>query len=146
MVRIPLLMHCISVFMHLKASELLVSHNNFGKDGICSIARSFSKYICKLDISYSKIGNEGCKAIAEALQHCVNLREICISGNQIFGAGAKSFAKALIHCTDLCKLDMSCNYIGNDGVKAIADALTNCTQLEELALNHNLFGKMELAR
>ena len=126
------LTHC----SHLE--ELIVSHNNFGEDGACSIARSFAlQCILKLDISHNKVSSKGCEAIAKALQHCVNLKELCMSHNRIDYTGAKELAKGLIHCTDLCKLDMSNNYIRNDGVKAIADALKRCILLEELALNCN---------
>ena len=140
------LKHC----PHLE--ELNASFNHIEDFGACSLASSFCYYaqcLHKLDISNNPIGSEGCKAIAEALQLCVNLRELCISHSLLRdGTGAIVFADAVKHCTNLVKLDISYNYIGSDGINAIAKALKHCSHLEELNVSYDHiedFGACSLA-
>ena len=134
--------------IHLE--ELRVSHNNFGEIGACFIARSFRHYarcLHKLDISYNNINSKGCKAVAEALQHCVNIKELNVACNSIDDADVIALADVLKNC-DLHRLDISHNKIGNIGVDAIADVFNHCF-LKELIISHNSFkenGACSLAR
>ena len=101
--------HC----SHLE--ELIVSHNNFGEDGACSIGRSFCYYaqcLHKLDISYNNIGSKGCKAVAKALRHCVNIKDLNVACNSIDDVDVIVLADVLKNC-DLHTLDISHNKISD---------------------------------
>ena len=125
---------------HCHLQDLILSYNYIGCDGACSIASSFSWYLCKLHIKSCGIDVEGCKAIAKALHHCINLRELDISSNYMPQSCTVELAEALKHCTKLCKLDISFNNIGCDGAKVIANSLSHCTCLEELAISNSSLG------
>ena len=121
--------------------ELNVSQNKIREGGACSIASSFSHYaqcLVKLDIRSNHISNEGCKAIAKALKHCVNIRELCISSNNIENDGAIAFAEALENCshTKLCKLDIIINNnFGREGAIALSESLKFCPNLHQSQLS-----------
>ena len=121
---------------HCHLQDLILSYNHIGSDGACSIASSFSQYLCKLYIQRCSIGVEGCKAIAKALHHCKNLRELDISDNIMPQSCTIALAEALKHCTKLRKLDISYNDIGKEGCYAIANTLQYCVNLSELNISH----------
>ena len=123
------LKHC-----HLRG--LVLSYNIIGSDGACSIASSFSQCLCKLHIKSCGIGVEGCKAIAKALHHCINLSEFDISYNYMSQSCTVEIAEALKHCTELCKLDISYNDVGREGCYAIAKVLQYCINLSELNISN----------
>ena len=125
---------------HCHLRDLILSDNNIACDGACSIASSFSRYLCKLHIRSCDIGVEGCKAIAKALHHCKNISELDISNNHMPQSCTVALAEALKHCTKLCKLDISCNTLGSEGAKVIAHSLSHCTCLEELAISDSNLG------
>ena len=53
-------------------------------------------------MSNNNIGSEGCKAMAESLESCVNLRVLNLSYNLI-DHDFVDFVKALMHCTVINK-------------------------------------------
>ena len=120
---------------HCHLEDLILSYNHIGCDGACSIASSFSQYLCKLHIKRCGIDVEGCKAIAKELHNCINLRELDISNNYMPQSCTVEFAEALKHCTKLCKLDISYNDIGKEGCYAIAKALQYCVNVSELSIS-----------
>ena len=82
------------------------------------------------------IGDEGAKAIAEALKVNPVLNNLNLGNNSIGADGAKAIKEALKVNPVLNKLDLSGNRIGAYGAKAIAEALkvnevlTNCNLLK----------------
>ena len=125
---------------HCHLQDLILSFNHIGCDGACSIASSFSQHLCKLHIKSCDIGVEGCKAIAKALHHCINLSEFDISYNYMPQSSTVELAEALKHSTKLCKLDISCNNLGSEGAEVIAHSLSHCTCLEILAIRNTSLG------
>ena len=90
---------------HLK--ELNISHNTIGDDGACILAGTFGHYaqsLHKLFMSNNNIESKGCKAIAEALKQCVNLKDLDLSYNHFNVLDIST----LRHCTGKLnlKLDM----------------------------------------
>ena len=65
---------------------------------------------------------------------------MCSSDLYIGDEGARALAEALQHNTSLQKLTLICIYIGDEGARAFADALQTNTSLLELELNPNNFG------
>ena len=104
--------------------ELSVNRNTIGDYDACIIASTFSHYsqsLHKLCMNTNNIGSKGCKAIARALQHCVNLKELDLSYNHLKDDDFVVLASALRHCTGLHSLDICGNSIGGKGLKAIHD-------------------------
>ena len=91
-------------------------------------ALSVNSSIEKLNISWTRIGDEGVALIANALQENTTMKELHVSDCGMSDMGAKSLGRALSGNSSLKKLNISCNRIGDEGVAHIADALhTNAT-------------------
>ena len=95
--------------------------------------------ISVLILSRNKIGDEGVRAIAHALQGCEVLSVLDLSGNCIGDAGARAIAHALRGCEVLSVLDLSGNGIQDAGIEAISEALRSC-KLQRLSLAYNCMG------
>uniref|UniRef100_A0A0G4HKE0 Uncharacterized protein n=1 Tax=Chromera velia CCMP2878 TaxID=1169474 RepID=A0A0G4HKE0_9ALVE len=96
-----------------------------------------------LNLSTNKIGDEGAKALAEALRARAlpSLQSLNLSTNKIGDEGVKALAKVLKQTTlpFLQSLDLSDNEIGAEGAKFLAEALKVETfpSLQSLELEHN---------
>jgi hypothetical protein len=93
--------------------------------------------LVKLDLSGNNIGDDGAKAIADALKVNHSLETLYLNDNNIGDDGAKAIADALKDNKSLDKLDLDDNKIDDDGAKAIADALKVNHRLESLLLRNN---------
>ena len=78
--------------------------------------------------------------IASDLIFMAVLTTLCLGSNSIGDEGAKAIAEALKVNTVMTELNLSWNLIGVDGAKAIAEALKVNTAVTTLYLNHNSFG------
>jgi hypothetical protein len=97
----------------------------------------------ELYLFYNGIGNDGARALADALRHtAAPLRELHLASNNIGDDGARALADALRHtAAPLTRLNLSCNGIGDDGARALADALRHtAAPLRELVLSYNHIG------
>ena len=79
--------------------------------------------LTKLDLTYEVIGDEGAKALAEALRGNTGLRELDLWGNGIGDAGAAALAEALRGNTGLTELGLDFNDIGDAVQDEIDEAL-----------------------
>ena len=90
--------------------------------------------LTKLSLAANKLGEEGTKAICEALQHNKTLKELDISGNRhgnIGGsAGAKHVAKMLGVNGALTRVDVRKNYIAGDGAEQLSAAVLGNLKIE----------------
>ena len=107
---------------------------------ICYVLENASCCVETLKFFYSKLGDDGAKALAEGLQHCSSLQTLNLEANNIGKDGAKALAEGLQHCSSLQTLDLQRNSIGEDGAKALAEGLQHCSSLETLKLQHNSIG------
>ena len=72
----------------------------------------------------NSIGEDGAKAIAEALKVNPVLTSLELGGNRLIGDdGAKAIAEALKVNPVLTKLDLKYNLLGEAGEKAVRDAV-----------------------
>ena len=90
-----------------------------------------------MSLSNNKVGDEGVKALADALStnHCVEL--LHLGGNRISDDGVIAIAAVLRVNITLKILSLSNNKVGDQGVKALADALSTNQCLEGLGLESN---------
>jgi Ran GTPase-activating protein (RanGAP) involved in mRNA processing and transport len=123
-------------------TELDLYNNSIGNDGAKAIAEALkvNTVLTRLDLDTNSIGNDGTKAIAEALKVNTVLTTLSLQSNSIGNDGAKAIAEALKRNTVLTTLNLGYNSIGNDGAKAIAEALKVKTVLTILYLGDNSIG------
>ena len=93
----------------------------------------------KLSINDCHLGEEGGKAVGEALQEyrfCI-LQTISARHNNFKDEVAKAFAIGMKVSSKLEKLDLSCNNIGDAGGELITEALQSNSSLVSLNLSRN---------
>lgn len=90
-----------------------------------------------LRLNNNKIGDEGAKALAEALADNSTLISLELTNNWIGNDGANALTMALQHNISLKKLHLDRNNIEDDGVQGLANALKNNANLELLVLEDN---------
>lgn len=103
-----------------------LAHNPLRKRGVASLAVSAVAALERLDVSYTRCGNDGAAACAAALATGAappRLTHLALGGNNITAEGTAAFAAALRRDTTLHILDLRLNALGVDGVAALADAL-----------------------
>jgi Ran GTPase-activating protein (RanGAP) involved in mRNA processing and transport len=100
--------------------------------------------ISAIDLWGDEVGNDGVRALANALRHNATLTTLELGGNmggnQIGNDGARTLADVLRHNTTLTTLDLGWNQIGADGARALADVLRHNTTLTTLDLRANQIG------
>ena len=117
----------------------LQSCNN-SPDGIKSVANILSRFTSLQSVSLidmNRIGDDGARAIAHALQGCEVLSVLDLNGSGIQDAGTKALSETL-RCCKLQRLSLASNCIGDDGARAIAHALRGCEVLSVLDLSGNV--------
>ena len=93
-----------------------------------------SNLINSLNLPGNKIGDDGAKAIAEALKENTSVTNLDLSSNAISDEGAKAIAEALKENTTITSLDLDENQIGAAGAKDIVDFIRrNVELLQEVA-------------
>ena len=85
----------------------------------------------------TKIGDEGSRALAEALKTNGALTTLDLMGNSIGDEGARALAEALKTNGALTTLNLQGNSIGTEGARALAEALKTNGALTELDLRQN---------
>ena len=77
----------------------------------------FNRVLTSVDLQVNAIGDDGAKAIAEALKVTAVLTELSLYRNNIGDDGAKAIAEALKVNAVLTKLDLEYNNMGDAGKK-----------------------------
>jgi hypothetical protein len=110
-----------------------------GDDGAKAIAEALKSNTSFIALYFNcrAIGTDGVKAIAEMLKSNTSLTTLKFRYNEIGDDGAKAIAEALKSNTSLTTLNLHTNEIGVDGAKAIAEALKSNTSLTTLNLGGN---------
>jgi Ran GTPase-activating protein (RanGAP) involved in mRNA processing and transport len=130
-------------------------HLGFGThtaEGITAIADTMriNGSLTKLSLAQNWLGEEGTKAICEALEQNTTLKELGISSSCVFirksniggTAGGKHVAKMLGVNGGLTALDLSHNCLEDEGVSAVCKAIQNNkdTKLASLNFKNNGIG------
>eukprot|EP00010_Vexillifera_abyssalis_P005726 CAMPEP_0201561378 /NCGR_PEP_ID=MMETSP0173_2-20130828/78766_1 /ASSEMBLY_ACC=CAM_ASM_000268 /TAXON_ID=218659 /ORGANISM="Vexillifera sp., Strain DIVA3 564/2" /LENGTH=695 /DNA_ID=CAMNT_0047975879 /DNA_START=44 /DNA_END=2129 /DNA_ORIENTATION=- len=115
-----------------------------GDEECKALAEALPKFqqLTHLNLPSNEFEDEGIKALAEALPNCQQLTHLNLNRNCIgdTNGGVKLLAEALPNCQQLTHLNLSDNDIDDEGAKALAKALPNCQQLTHLDLNRNDIG------
>ena len=135
----------VNAVLELQLDKLDVGYNSLNEQaalGIVRAARQEDK-ITFLGLSGCNIGPTGAKEIAAYIKFTAVLANLHLSANSIGDEGAKAIADALKSGREvLTTLGLSSNNIGDEGAKAIADALQSgkMAVLTKLFLRHNNWG------
>ena len=129
-------------------TELDLTGKDVGVEGVMVVAGLIRIMggLTKLLLAHNMLGEEGTKAICEALEQNTSLKELDIRGSNIGGsAGAKQVAKMVGVNGALTSVDLSINHLtdyGRDmtGIKKLAAALGVNGGLTELSISGNHVG------
>jgi len=136
-----------------KLTSLHFSYNGIGPVGANAVAAMVAMVavtggLTITSLAGNELGEEGTKALCEALEQNKTLKELDISGDW-FGnkgsniggsAGAKHVAKMLDVNGALTKLSLAKNEFGEEGTKAICEALEQNKSLKELDISGDWSG------
>eukprot|EP01068_Selenidium_serpulae_P011734 Selendium_serpulae@DN5716_c0_g1_i1.p2 len=150
-------------------SVLWLGANQIRARGAEALAEGLSgtKALKEIRMPFNNIGDEGVKAICEALtrkevqvsdcesqtqrqeqtqdqEQVARLQILSLSHNHIGDTGATAAATLLDAQSELTSLDLDGNYIGCRGAEAIASKLSSNKSLQELRLASNRIGNQGL--
>ena len=117
-------------------TELGLYSNRIGAEGAKALATALqtNSSLSTLYLGNNEIGDEGAQALATALHTNSSLSSLSLGYNQIGAEGAQALATALQTNKTLTKLDLWNNQIGDEGAQALATALHTNKTLRELYL------------
>jgi Ran GTPase-activating protein (RanGAP) involved in mRNA processing and transport len=92
------------------------------------------------NLSYSKLGVEEAKLVADELKDNSVVHKLCIHDNNIGPVGARHIAEALKHNTSITVLEMYNCAIGPEGARHISDALKHNSSITHIFLTKNNIG------
>lgn len=96
-----------------------------------------------LDISCSRVGDEGLEYIARALENNTTLKELKISGDlhyqgkKVGDRGMKALSKALKLNASITSIDLSFNDIGDEGLRYLMEALKENNSVKSINIRTN---------
>ena len=122
--------------------KLYLLHCKLGDDGARAIANALrvNSTLQTLDLFSNDIGADGTRAIAELLRVNTTLQSLDLGRNCMGDDEVRAIAEALRVNSKLQVLDLYGNNIGDDGALAIAEALRVNTTLQKLDLRNNYVG------
>ena len=96
-----------------------------------------------MKLSFKNIGDEGAKAIGEALKSNKTLTNLDVRHNKIQSEGAKAIGRALKSNKTLTSLNLQSNEIEDEGMQAIGEALKSNRTLTSLVFGPREIGYAE---
>ena len=123
-------------------SVLILSHNRIGDDGARAIADALRgcEVLSVQDLSGNVIQDTGTEALNEALR-CCKLQRLSLASNCMGPSGALAVAGVLKHVyKSLDTLDLSWNRLRDVGAVCLAGGLKHCSCIKQLHLNNNFVG------
>jgi NLR family CARD domain-containing protein 3 len=122
-----------------KLASLYFRGNGIGPVGANAVAAmvAVTGALTKLSLAWNELGEEGTKAICEALKQNKTLKELDLSGRDNIGgeAGAEHVADMLGVNGGLTKISLAGNILEEEGTKAICKALKQNKTIKELDLS-----------
>jgi hypothetical protein len=122
---------------------LNLNQNKLDAEDARALANSLMKttaMVTSVDLRANSIGDDGVKAIAEALKINAVVTKLLLFRNNFGDDGAKAIAEALKVNAVVTTLFLDNNNIGYEGAKAIAEALKVNAVLTKLHLEYNSMG------
>jgi len=126
-----------------RVKTLYLEQNELGDADALLVAQALSchRALCFLGMGDNAIGDEGVRAIANAVGHTrAPLTNLGLSNNAVGNAGACLLARALEKNESLEVLDLRGNSIGSDGAARLSEALERAPRLRKLKLGENAVG------
>ncbi|XP_061125356.1 NACHT, LRR and PYD domains-containing protein 3-like isoform X4 [Syngnathus typhle] len=125
-------------------SELDLSDNDLGDDGLEALAAGLAKPQCALQVLELKkcnLSKKSCEALASVLSSPGSLRELDLSDNDLGDDGLEALAAGLAkpHCT-LQVLKLKKCKLSKKSCEALASVLSSPSSLRELDLGYNNLG------
>jgi len=122
-----------------RLKEVNLNNKSIGDEGAKALANALrtNSTVTVLNLGDNSIGDEGAKALSNALLTNSTLTELDLSDSSIEDEGAKALADVLLTNSTLTELNLSTNCIGAEGAKALANALLTNSTLTELNLGAN---------
>jgi len=122
-----------------KLTTLNLTNNDIGDDGTRALAEALprNQALQTLNLGRNEIGDDGARALAEALPRNQALQTLNLGRNEIGDDGARALAEALPRNQALQTLNLGRNEIGDDGARALAEALLRNQALQALDLDGN---------
>ena len=120
-----------------RVTELNVSRNKIGDNGIACIATALQTYTTMrtLDVSWCDISDVGAESLARALADNGSLLKLYISNNQIVNNGLACIATALQTNYTLKTITVNYKTVTDEGVVLLLSALTTNRSMENLSLD-----------
>eukprot|EP00667_Euglena_gracilis_P022674 EG_transcript_25336 len=91
----------------------------------------------EMHLRRNNIGDDGARALRNALEHNSTLQRMDLDGNNIGDDGARALRNALEHNSTLQRMDLDGNNIGDDGARALRNALEHNSTLQRMDLDGN---------
>ncbi|CAM9475816.1 unnamed protein product, partial [Sphacelaria rigidula] len=99
-----------------------------------------------LDLSRNRIGITGGQALANLLVEHSTITSLALRANSIGDEGARAFQVVLFHSQTLTMLDLRSNNIHDSGLNALAEGMEYNSYVERLFVWGNHFGQASLRR
>ncbi|KAG0345399.1 hypothetical protein BG005_001315, partial [Podila minutissima] len=117
-------------------------NNSIGENGTRALAEALktNSTLTTLGLRNNSIGENGTRALAEALKTNSTLTTLGLRNNSIGENGTRALAEALKTNSTLTTLGLRNNSIGENGTQALAEALRTNSTLTTLDLENNLIG------
>ena len=91
-----------------------------------------------LDLGSNGCGDQGAKAVGEALKRCANMKRIGLAANELGEVGARTLAPFIRDHASLEELHVTGNRVGDRGCSALAMAVRSTNApIVKFALNEN---------
>ena len=117
-------------------------NNRIGDEGAKALGEALKNNttLTILDLMCNRIGDEGGQALGEALQNNTALTRLDLERNRISYVGAKALGEGLQKNITLTSLNLGYNQLGEEGAKALAAGLERNMTLTALYLNSSQIG------
>ena len=128
-----------SIAENTLCKELKLYDCNIGPEGAKHLSRSIllKPVLTSLNLADNGIDSISTIALAEGLNHCCNLQELCLSLNNVGYDGAVALAQCLQSCSNLRRLTLNSCSLEGDGIVRLAEQFHSWTNMEVLGLSNN---------
>lgn len=117
--------------------EIIFEENKIGDEGAFLIAKALKSPVSNLKtlgLSYNVIGEDGAKALSEALNNNKKLKAIGLYNNNIGNLGAQALGSMFLNNESLESINLSKNIFGFDGLRLLLEGLYVNTKLKVIGL------------